>query len=190
MINATSISLSDGVVTLRPPSETDAPAIYQAVIESLEELKPWTSWAHDNYSIEETLDWLRKLPANWTEGSHYGFLITAARNNAVLGGCGLSIVSGAYRIANLGYWVRTHRRGEGIAPRAALLLAHFAVENLSLVRVEISVADGNHASLRVAEKIGATREGLLRNRIHAGGRLHDAWMHSLTPEDFSVVSQG
>lgn len=184
MIEA-NLEISDGVVTLRPPLESDAPAIFQAVIESLPELKPWSSWAHDNYSIEETQEWLRSTQSNWTSGSFYGFIITDTAAGSILGGCGLNIVSETYRIANLGYWVRTSRRGESIAPRAAFLLARYAIENLSMVRVEISVAEGNHASLRVAEKIGAVREGLLRNRIKIGDELHNAWMHSLIPLDFN-----
>ncbi|HLA99423.1 MAG TPA: GNAT family N-acetyltransferase [Anaerolineales bacterium] len=176
-------SLGDGVVTLRTPNQNDAPEIYQAVIESLAELKPWMSWVHDNYSIEETLEWLERSKANWADGSHYGFIITDARDSVILGGCGLSIISATYRIANLGYWVRTSRRGEGVAPRATLLLTKFAFEKLSLVRVEIAVAEGNHASLRAAEKTGALREGLLRNRIKIREKVHNAWMHSLIPED-------
>jgi len=183
------ISLGDGVIAVRPPNEKDAPEIYQAVIESLAELKPWMSWVHDHYSIEETLEWLKSTKANWADGSHYGFIITGVRDGFTLGGCGLSIISEAYRIANLGYWVRTSRRGEGIAPRATLLLAKFAFEALSMVRVEVAVAEGNHASLRAAEKAGALREGLLRNRIKIRETVHNAWMHSLIPKDFGLEGE-
>ena len=76
-------------------------------------------------------------------------------------------------------------RGEGFAGQAARLVAQFAMEHLGLVRVEIVVAVGNQASLRVAEKLTATREGVLRNRILIRGTPHDAVMHSLIPQDFT-----
>jgi ribosomal-protein-serine acetyltransferase len=38
-------------------------------------------------------------------------------------------------------------------------------------------------SQRVAEKSGALREGVLRNRLLLHGKIHDAAMYSLTPED-------
>jgi ribosomal-protein-serine acetyltransferase len=44
-------------------------------------------------------------------------------------------------------------------------------------------AVGNVHSQRVAEKIGATREGILRNRLTLGGKQVDAVMYSLIPED-------
>jgi RimJ/RimL family protein N-acetyltransferase len=52
------------------------------------------------------------------------------------------------------------------------------------------VAVGNKASLRVAEKIGAHREGILRNRITVGTKCHDAVMFSILPEDFRSKSAG
>jgi RimJ/RimL family protein N-acetyltransferase len=39
----------------------------------------------------------------------------------------------------------------------------------------------------VAEKAGATREGLLRQRLKIGDVWHDAVMFSLIPEDFKAA---
>jgi RimJ/RimL family protein N-acetyltransferase len=65
------------------------------------------------------------------------------------------------------------------------MLARFGFEDLGLQRIEITAAVGNVASQRVAEKIGAVREGLLRNRFLLQGRSHDAYLYSLIPEDTS-----
>jgi RimJ/RimL family protein N-acetyltransferase len=86
-------------------------------------------------------------------------------------------------MANLGYWVRTSRTGEGIATKAAKSALRYGFEKLGLHRIEIVVADDNKPSLRIAEKLGAVREGLLRNRLLIQGTSYDAYMHSLIPED-------
>ncbi len=52
-------------------------------------------------------------------------------------------------------------------------------------RIEIVVTVGNDASKRVAEKVGATREGLLRNRLNIHNTIHDAFMYSLIPSDLA-----
>jgi hypothetical protein len=83
-------------------------------------------------------------------------------------------------LANLGYWVRTSATGHGVATRAARLVAQFGIEKIGLLRVEIVVAIGNIASMRVAEKAGAKREGILRNRLVGRDKVLDAVMHSLT----------
>jgi RimJ/RimL family protein N-acetyltransferase len=86
----------------------------------------------------------------------------------------------------LGYWVRISRTRQGIASRVAVLLAHYAFEHLGLVRVEIVVAVGNRASQRVAQKVGAVREGILRNRMVVGENVYDAVMYSLIPQDLGM----
>jgi RimJ/RimL family protein N-acetyltransferase len=185
-ILGTDENLSDGVVRLRPWQTSDAAGGFEAVCESLEALKPWMSWAHDGYRQEELLGFIQRSIDGWEKNAYFNFVITSALDGAVLGGCGLNNLSPVYRLANLGYWVRNSRRGQGIAPRAARLTARFGFERLGLVRAEIVVAVGNTASLRVAEKCGAQREGVLRNRMSVGELVYDAVMHSLIPQDFGI----
>ena len=58
-----------------------------------------------------------------------------------------------------------------------------------MIRVEIVIAVGNQASLRVAEKIGAHDEGILLNRMVVGKSIYDAHMYSLLPSDFDLVAR-
>jgi RimJ/RimL family protein N-acetyltransferase len=68
-------------------------------------------------------------------------------------------------------------------------VARFAFEHLGLIRVEIVIGLGNHASIRVAEKIGAHEEGILLNRMVIGRVISDAKMYSLLPSDFGLVAR-
>lgn len=179
-------NLTEDQILLRPFHFSDGPALWEAVRESLEELKPWMSWAHEGYDRQEASDFIALARAQWEQGSVYGFAITDARDGVLVGGCGLSHVHPVYHFCNLGYWVRTSRRGQNTAARAARLAARFALERLKLVRVEIVVALGNTASLRVAAKSGAQREGDLRNRIIVRDQAYDAAMFSFTPQDFNL----
>ena len=145
------------------------------------------SWAHDGYTVKDSGDFVTLVRAKWGDGTVYGFAITDTQEGSLLGGCSISHIHGVYRFCNLGYWVRTNVRGRGIAGRAAKLAARWGIERLGLIRIEIVVATGNAASIRVAEKLGAQREGILRNRITAGNRTHDALMFSLIPNDFVLV---
>ena len=183
-MNGHEFTLSDGSIRLRPPVSADSQAIYEAVVESLADLNPWMSWAHDRYSINDAIEWINDTRKSWVDGDIYNFLITEAKNGAIFGTSGFVINSKLYRFGNLGYWVRTGARGNGIAVRAARLVAQFSFEKLAMLRVEIVIAEGNRASLRVAEKLGALREGLLRNRIKVGDNVYNAWMHSFIPQDF------
>lgn len=180
--------VKDGVILLRPFHLDDAEETYTAVRESLADLKPWMSFAHDGYSLQDAKDFIRMTRARWEEGTLHAFVITDQKSGSIVGGISLSHIHPVYHLCNLGYWVRTSRRGEGIAVRAARLAAQYAFEKIGLIRVEIVVALNNKASQRVAEKTGAHYEGILRNRMVVGREIHDAHMYSLVPKDFGLIT--
>ena len=91
-----------------------------------------------------------------------------------------------HQFANLGYLVRTSRVKEGIATEAAKLVARYGFEKLDLQRIEVVVSTDNAPSLRVAEKLGAVKEGLLRNGLRKHGTPCDAYMYSLIPTDLGI----
>ena len=179
--------ISDDVVILRPFEMDDATQLYEAVHESLVDLKPWMSWAHDEYSQEDAEKFIRITRARWEERALYAFAIIDAKNGDVLGGCSLSHKHPVYHFCNVGYWVRSSRHGNGIAGRSAKLAARFGFEFAGLIRAEVVVAVGNEKSKRVAEKIGAHYEGVLLNRMVVGTDIYDAYMYSLLPSDFGLV---
>jgi ribosomal-protein-serine acetyltransferase len=178
--------VSDDTVLLRPFRLENVQETFNAVQESLTDLKPWMSWAYDDYSLNDTREFIRITRARWQEGTLFAFAILDAKSGVVLGGCSLSHIHPIYHLCNLGYWVRSSRRGRGIAGRATLLAARYAFEEVGLVRVEIVIALANQASIRVAEKVGATYEGILRNRMVVGSDVFDARMYSLIPPDFGL----
>ena len=173
---------------MRPFRFADADETFAAVRESLTDLRPWMSWAHNGYSLQDSKEFIRITRARWEEGTLFAFVITDAKTGSVLGGCSLSHIHPVYHLCNLGYWVRTSRRGEGIAVRATRLAARFAFEKVGLIRVEIVMAIDNFASRRVAEKSGAHYEGILRNRMVVGREIYDAHMYSLIPRDFGLAT--
>ena len=182
------INLTDGIVTLRPPNIDDVPALVEAVQESVEQIMPWMDWCTPQYGEETARRWLNDLPEAWEAGTQYALVITDAHTGELLGGAGLNHINHDYRLANLGYWVRTSATGRGIATRTARLVGEFAVKQVGLLRAEIVVAVGNKPSLRVAQKCGARREGVLRNRLIVRGKALDAVMHSLIPQDFGLTA--
>jgi RimJ/RimL family protein N-acetyltransferase len=163
---------------IRPYATGDAEALCDAVLESRERLAQWMDWAHPAYALADSRTWVEASVQKFAAGSEYNFVIEA-QSGRFLGGCGLNDLVADSPRANLGYWVRDSSARVGVATAAARELAHWAWANTKLVRLEVLVVVGNVASLRVAEKLGAQREGVLRRRVAARGALHDAVMHSL-----------
>lgn len=93
---------------------------------------------------------------------------------------GLSEVDDAGHCANLGYWVAEPVRGRGVATRAAAMAAAIGFEDLGLRRLEIVALERNHASQRVAVKLGAVYKGRVEGRLVFQGEPAAALVYVLT----------
>ncbi|MCH7979644.1 MAG: GNAT family N-acetyltransferase [Acidobacteria bacterium] len=164
-------------VSIRPYELTDVPALYEAARESVETVHPWLPWCHPAYTSDESRTWVERQVSTFQAGKEFNFVISSEKGT-FLGGCGLNGIDQTDRRANLGYWVRSTATGRGAATAATQLLVQWAFQNTDLIRLEVVVSTKNLASLRVAERAGAVREGILRNRLLLHGEPHDAIMLS------------
>lgn len=82
-----------------------------------------------------------------------------------------------------GCWLEPAATGRGLVTRAARIIIDWAVRQRGMHRVEWLVSAANAPSIKVAERLGMTREGVLReNRLYRGAR-HDIEVWSvLAPE--------
>jgi RimJ/RimL family protein N-acetyltransferase len=175
------IRLTDGFVELRAPRRTDAPELHAAIRASLPELLPWMAWAHPDYSEVEAIEWVRRAARAFADGVEFQFVARAVASGEVLGTIGLNAMDRLNRWANLGYWLRSDRVGQGYATRSAALVTGFGFGELGLGRIEVLAAVGNRRSQGVAERLGALREGVLRRRLRVGDDVQDAVVFSLIP---------
>ena len=180
------ITFDNGIVGIRPFSAEDAACLHEAARESITQLCAWMVWCHAGYSLEDSAAFVADAPKRWAEGERYSFAIFSTANKHFLGSAGISEINLAHGFANIGYWVRSTSANRGVASTATRLLARFAFEQLGLHRLEFVIPVGNHASERVAAKIGAKREGVLRKRLMLQGKPHDALMMSLLSEDLKL----
>ena len=66
------------------------------------------------------------------------------------------------RSAELGYWLGAAFEGKGLVTTACQVMIHRAFNELGLNRVVINCAPENQKSRAIAEKLGFTQEGILR----------------------------
>jgi RimJ/RimL family protein N-acetyltransferase len=147
--------LSRGPVTLRRHRADDLDAVFQAVTESLDHLRPWLPWAA-GYTRESAAGFLAKVAVDWTDGAEYNYAIIA--DGALAGGCGLMRRIGPGGL-EIGYWVHRAwtRRGLATAASAALVQAAFRLPGVD--RIEIVHDELNVASAGVPRKLGFTEAG-------------------------------
>lgn len=167
-------------VVARPLSLADARDHFEAVAESSAELRPFMPWCTPGYSLSDSEEWVRNCESKWNERIQFDFGIRELAGDRFLGTASINEINTEHRVGNLGYWIRSGATGNGFASEASRLVAAFGLSEVGLNRVEIVVSVQNLASQRVAEKIGAVREGVQRNRLYLHGRTVDAIMYSIT----------
>ncbi|RZJ61442.1 MAG: N-acetyltransferase [Acidovorax sp.] len=177
--------LASGRFQLRPFVESDLASFVEAVLESTATVGQWMSWAHADYTTADAASWFAHCEAERKRGSSYEFGIFDAGSNTLVGGCGLNQFNPVNGFCNLGYWVRQSWQRQGAGLAAVQALSEFAFAELKLGRVEIVVAQHNTPSLLLAERSGAARECLARNRLKVDGHFIDAFVFSLVPPGVS-----
>ena len=110
-------------------------------------------------------------------GRSVHFAITLA--GQAVGGVGAIAGQGiAERTAQFGYWLGDAYWGNGIATAVAAAFVNYLEGQRAFARLEAPVFAWNPASMRVLEKVGFHREGILRNSVSKDGELIDSVMYA------------
>ena len=102
-----------------------------------------------------------------------------------IGGIGLTLRErDLQHSAELGYWLGKSFWGRGIATAAARAVTGYAFRDLELLRIDALVLTENMASIRVLEKAGFQREGLLRQVELKQGVPMDHFLYAILREEW------
>ncbi|MEO4055430.1 GNAT family protein [Solibacillus sp. CAU 1738] len=138
----------------------------------------------DFYTVEAQR---RKIAENLmllAEKREFSFGIFAKGTNKLIGHISLYAVKRLpYSSAFVGYSMDERYAGRGIATAATRAVVQFAFNQVGVHRVEAYVSPRNEASIRVLEKTGFTREGLLRKLLFINGEWVDHFMYAILQED-------
>lgn len=85
--------------------------------------------------------------------------------------------------AEMGYWIRPERQGEGYATETARLGRRYAFDERGLHKLQARVLAGNDASRRVLEKVGFEQRAHLRDHYYVDGAYVDAYLFGLLAGD-------
>jgi ribosomal-protein-serine acetyltransferase len=177
---------------LRPLRPRHAETVFDAIDESRRTLRKWMPWVDATETPDDTLAFIRRMgrrPGDIVWGIWERDVRLRPGRLRYCGGVGLHRVVLSQGTAMLGYWTRRTCEGCGYATEASAAVLLWAFGKLGLERVEIAGATGNAGSLRVIEKLGFVREGIMRaaQRIPNKRRRLDWMFASLICSDLPKV---
>lgn len=170
---------------LRRFNRRDADSIAESVMSSLPELGRWLPWAHVSYNREDAASFIRESSQAWREGRAFDFAIRSKKiPDRHIGNVSIWPVSRLGRTGEIGYWVRSDSTSSGIGTEATAKVMELGFSQLGFHKINLRIAVGNHASEKIATKLGFTKEGILREELQIRGRWVDHHLYSMLETEF------
>lgn len=168
-------------VQLRALARNDAPALF-AVFSDPRVMRYWssppmTAVEQAEGLIEQIDDWFARRG-----GCQWGVVESAS--GSVIGTVTLHAFALPHKRCEIGYVLGSAHWGRGFAREALARLLRFAFDELGLARIEADVDPRNAASVRLVERLGFRREGLLRARWRVAGEVQDSALYGLLRDEF------
>lgn len=157
-----------------------------AVFSDREVMRYWPWPAYTERAQAEAL--LAEIEALFREGHLYQWGVVRREDDRVIGTITLSSIDRTHLRAKLGCALSRAHWGRGFAVEAAGRLLDFAFGPLGLHRIEADVDPRNVHSLRLLERLGFVREGLLRERWRVGGEVQDGALYGLLAREWGGAS--
>jgi RimJ/RimL family protein N-acetyltransferase len=165
---------------IRAPRPGDGPAMNAAILETLDNLRPWMPWVQVTPTVEDSEEYVRSAAARFLKREELPMTFWRKSDGLFVGGVGLHRIDWTARRFEIGYWVRASLEGQGYITEAVNGITRFAFDQLGAQRVEIRCDSRNQRSAAVARRAGYTLDGCLR---------HDDWAHNGTLRDTLVFSK-
>lgn len=168
----------------------DATTLDEAIRASLTDLNQWLPWARMDYTSGDTSAFIRDSLQAWKEDRAWDYSIRYRDDPPRhIGNVSLWTVSKLGKIAEIGYWVRSDETGRGVCTEAVDRLLGEAFGAMGYHKAVLRIAVGNEASDRVAEKLGFTKEGVLREELLIRGNWVDHSLWSLLDREYRALKR-
>ncbi|MFE3370098.1 GNAT family N-acetyltransferase [Streptomyces sp. NPDC059173] len=175
------ISLGDDRAELRPLEPWHAEEFLAHMDRARSLVDPWIPFASYATDPDSARALLRKYAEK--QAADTGRLYGIWREGTLVGGVLFPSFDAEQRACEIGVWLEPAAQGHGLITRAAERLIDWAVYERGIHRVEWHASPGNTRSIAVAERLGMTRDGVLRQSYFYRGERHDSEIWSvLAPE--------
>ncbi len=172
-------SFESNRLIIRAPLLDDGKMVNEAIKESINELQPWMPWAKQIPTIEESEIISRQGRVHFLARSDLRLYLISKATGQFIGSSGLHRIDWDVRKFEIGYWINTPFSGQGYMTEAVEGITNFAIYELQANRIEIRCDSRNVRSARVAERLGFTKEGILRSdKCDVNGMVRDTVVFS------------
>jgi N-acetyltransferase len=173
-------------VRLEPLSLSHAPGLATAG-------RSKSIWKYMLYGDLTTLDgmteWVKGILQNQANGTDLPFTVFLKENGSVIGATRYLEMRSPHRSLEIGgTWYAPEFQGTFVNTECKYLLLKYAFEEMKCIRIQFKADQRNERSLRAIERLGAVREGILRNHyIVPDGTYRDSVYFSILDREWPNI---
>lgn len=136
-------------------------------------------------SLESQKQWFKSLG---NERIAFSVFFKQGDTHDLVGLATLNNINFLHQRATWGMKLLKTNQGKGIGYEASVMLLDFAYSHLNINKIQADVIEENTVSCRLADKVGATREGLMCDYYFQMGSFRNAILYGLTREVFYKIN--
>ncbi|EGI2115001.1 GNAT family N-acetyltransferase [Listeria monocytogenes] len=165
---------------IRMPMPGDGQVVFQAINESIEDLRRWMAFARKDQTEEEVEINIRKSYTEFLQREDLRLHIFLRETGEFIGSSGLHRINWSVPKFEIGYWINSRFSKKGYMKEAVEGIVNFALEELGAKRLEIRCDPRNTRSRAIPGKLGFKLEGILENdKVSAdGATLRDTCIYA------------
>ncbi|WP_344265933.1 GNAT family N-acetyltransferase [Actinomadura napierensis] len=165
---------ASGRVTLRRLASRDEKEFLDLVSASAELHGPWMA-------LPSTPELYRAYVTRYAQPNEESVLICVRDSGAIAGVVNInSIIRGRFQSASIAYAAFAPTAGQGYMTEGLALVVRYAFEQLRLHRLEAQIQPENHASLKLARRVGFRHEGYSPELLYIDGAWRDHERFAIT----------
>lgn len=147
-------------MVLKITEPEDAAAIFAVTDQNRDYLRTWLPWLDNTKEVTDTTAFIKKNLEHYAK--HEGLQVAILFEDKIVGVASFNSINWSNKTTDIGYWLAKDYQGKGIMTRVVRALTGYAFNHFKVNKVEIRAAVSNKASQGVAERLGYTKEGTIR----------------------------
>ncbi len=184
----TPVTLTGGLVRLEPLSEEHIPGLAEAGRDE----SIWKYMLYGDLTLPDNMAaWVQEILARQAAGTDLPFTVIHQPSGCVAGATRYLEMRPPHRSLEVGgTWYAPKFQRTGVNTECKYLMLKYAFETLGCIRVQFKADARNERSIRAIERLGAVREGLLRNHyILPDGRFRDSAYFSILDKEWPGLKE-
>ena len=184
-IQMDTIQINSDRLLLRPIQMEDADSIF--LYRSNAEVNQYQGWIPKTISDVHDFIAQKVSPEINRPGTWFQFAIIKKDDNELIGDIGVHFLDSDDLQVELGCTLNQKYHGKGYAFEALTAIINYLFDELGKHRIIASIDSRNQASIRLIERLGFRKKGLVKENSELNGEWVDDLVYALLKEEWNVT---